>query len=345
MKKILIIYDCPFKECDKLWVYNELKKYTDVKVIDIIPKTTYLKLSKKFQKIKLGKIILRFVALFQCIRAIISSKKDDIIVVWNYFGGVFFNQVLKVIRIKRKIVSFCWIELPKKKNYKKIKNCLVNDNFIPIINDKNLENSFIKLFDLQRWNGIMLPDVYDDNERFIEPVFNKNNKYCFAGGFNNRDWKLLIKVAEQIPNLDFIIVTDKNAIKDNIPNNVILYENIEKKQYYNLMKNAFITICPLKENRVSGLINIIKSIQYGIPCITTDFSVTSMYYDNHSKSLLLYNNNDYNDLKDKINNFLNINNTQYIKIVNDLQLYMKKEFNPQNNIKKLVNELKNRNWL
>ena len=346
MSKFILLYDCPFKNCDKLWLYDGLSKYGKVKVVDIIPKTTYLKLTKQFRTIKLGRVLLRIVVFFQSIRAIIISKKDDIIIVWNHFGAVLLNKILNCLKIKRKVVSFCWFDLPKKKNYKKIKKCLINDNFIPIINDNNLKEQFIKLFDLKKWNGFMLPDVYDDSEKFIEPNYNKNKKYCFAGGFNNRDWKTLIEVAQNNKKIDFIIVADRDDVKSlNIPKNVTLYTNIDKKEYYSLMKKSYITICPLKENRVSGLINILKSLQYGIPCITTNFDVTSSYYHKEYRNIVLYNKNDCVDLKNKITFFWNLKSDDYLKISKDMQNYVKTEFNPDNNIKKLVKELKNRKWL
>ena len=346
MSKFVLLYDCPFDKCDKLWLYKGLTNFGDVKVIDVIPKVTYLGLTKKFSKIKLGKILLRFVAFFQNLRAIIHSNKDDIIVVWNHFGGVFLNQTLNFFKIKRKVVSFCWIELPKKKNYKKIKRCLENDNFIPIINDSNLKNQFIELFNLKKWNGFMLPDVYDDNEKFSLPIYKKEKKYCFSGGLNNRDWGTLIKVATNLSNIDFVIVTDKEDIKSiTIPKNVKHYTNLQKKEYYSLMKNSYLTICPLKENRVSGLINILKSLQYGIPCITTNLEVTASYFSKNYSDIILFEKNNDEKLKEKIAYLWNLNADDYLKISQNMQEHIKKKFNPTNNVEKLINELKKRKWL
>lgn len=348
MNKFVLLYDCPFKKCDKIWVYNGLKKYRMVKVIDIIPKTTYLKLALFLPKIKIGKVMLRFVVFFQSFRAIISSNKNDIIIVWNYMGGILMNQLLSFFKVKRKVVSFCWIDLPRKKNYKKVKKCLLNNNFIPIINDKRLEKKLVDLFDLETWNGLFLPDVYDDKEKFLDPIYieDKNNRYCFAGGLNNRDWDVLIDCAKKLKEIKFVIVSNRGAIeRDDIPENVQLYEDLEKKEYYKMMKESFITICPLKEDRVSGLINIIKSIQYGIPCITTKLEVTSQYYPLKAKSNLLYQQNDIIDLINKIKKTWDITQKDYEKIVNKLQKHIKNEFDPNNNVKKLYSKLKKKKWL
>ena len=109
------------------------------------------------------------------------------------------------------------------------------------------------------------------------------------------------------------------------------------------MKGAFLTVCPLKEDRVSGLINIIKSIQYGIPCVTTELNATSIYYSNNIKKELLYKINQKEDLKQKITNIFSLSKNEYLSIANQCQNYLQENFNPEKNIEKLVDKLKTRN--
>ena len=118
----------------------------------------------------------------QNIKAIFSSKRNDIIVTWSKEQGIALNNICYILKIKRNIVSFCWISLPqKKRKYKAIKRCLLNDKFIPIINDINLENKYKNLFNLNNWNGIYLPDVFDNKDKWIKPEY-KNEQYVFGGG-------------------------------------------------------------------------------------------------------------------------------------------------------------------
>ena len=79
------------------------------------------------------------------------------------------------------------------------------------------------------------------------------------------------------------------------------------------MRNSFLTICPLKENRVSGLINIIKSIQYGIPCIATNLDVTYIYYPENYKDELLFKRNCKEELEERILKCFSFSKDNYIE--------------------------------
>ncbi len=255
------------------------------------------------------------------------------------------NHICSIFKIKRKIVSFSWIGLQYKRMYKKITKCLNNENFMPIINDKNLKKEFIDYYKLKSWHGFYLPDVYDENNEWLNPKFDKKEKYIFAGGVNNRDWDTLISVVKETPEIKYIIVSGKNDIKNKyLSNNIEYFEELPTEEYYGKMKNAFITICPLKDNKVSGLINIIKSIQYGIPCITTDLNVTSIYYPDSMKNLL-YEKNNPKMLKDIVYDLYSMDNTEYENVVKKLQEKLQEDFNPQKIVKKLIDEMKNRKWI
>ena len=191
MQRFILLYDCPIYTCDKIWLYEGLKKYGNVKLVETGTKTSFFRLSRKFP-FKLGEILVRILIWIQCLRAIIISNKEDIIVTWERSQGVTMNGICNVLKIERKIVSFCWIELPVKRLYKKNKKCLENKKFIPIINNKSLEEDFKELFNLKKWNGFYLPDVFDDKEELIKPNIEKGNKYLFAGGINNRDRNILL---------------------------------------------------------------------------------------------------------------------------------------------------------
>lgn len=147
----------------------------------------------------------------------------------------------------------------------------------------------------------------------------------------------MFKKRKIYPYYKYIIVTGKNDIKSSEKfNNVKIYEEISAKQYYDLMKESFITICPLKENRTAGFINLIKSIQYGIPCISTDLNFIKVYYSNKMQKDLLYNLNDKEDLKEKIIKLYSISKEEYESIANECQEYLKDNINPQKNVSKLM---------
>ncbi len=343
MKRFILLYDCPIKTCDKIWLYNGLKKYGKVKLVKTGINVSYFRISRILPKIKLGIIIERILIYLQILKALIISNQDDIVITWSNNQGVIFNKVCQKLHINRKIVSFNWISLPKKKNYKKVESCLKNKNFIPIINNKRLEEEFINLFNLEKWNGIFLPDVFDDKEEWLKCEFREKQRYVFSGGVNNRDWQTLMSVAKETPKIKYIIVSGKDDIKNKlILDNVKYFEELEMKEYYKMMKKSFLTVCPLKEDKVSGLINIIKSIQYGIPCISTKLDVTDMYYPLEMKELL-YERNNKEDLKKCILKCYSYSKKEYINKTKQLQDYLQKNFNPQRNVDALIMKIQ-KSW-
>jgi glycosyltransferase involved in cell wall biosynthesis len=138
----------------------------------------------------------------------------------------------------------------------------------------------MEAYELKSWHGFFLPDTYDTHDQWKNPSV-KHDKYIFSGGWNNRDWQLLLEVAAAMPEVHFKLVTAEYLWKKadlSAPNNVELYFDLPQLRYYEMMAGATLTVCPLKNDEVSGLINIIKSMQYGIPCIATDFGVANIYY-------------------------------------------------------------------
>lgn len=342
-KDFLILFDLPLRECDKYWLYSGLMKYGTVSTIEM--KYNLWKVSKILYSVRIGVIVSYILIFQQCMRALYNSDKDTIIVTWNCAQGLVMNLVLKVFCVTRKIVSFCWIEIPNGKMSFLANLALRNKQFLPVINAIELKDQLIKRFSLNSWNGIYLPDTYDTNDNFYIPTY-KSDRYCFAGGINNRDWDTLIGAARALPNIYFKIVTSKyvnNMDLKTVPSNVKVYFDICSEEYYKILKNAYITICPLKQNRVSGLINIIKSHQYGVPCITADLKIVSIYYP-PSLRHLLYKLQDVESMKKRILFLYGLDKDRYIGIAKQVQDFLKEYYSPDVNIEHLITELKLRKW-
>lgn len=344
MKNIFILFDCPLKTCDKLWLYTYSKKYGNVKAFGVCKKTSKLELF--IPKLRIGKLLTVVLFLFQCIQVLFVSKKNDLIIAWNYKQGLILSELCQKFKISRYIVSFNWIFVPKLRR-NKVLNALHNENFIPVINSRKLENEISLEFNLEKWNGFFIPDTYNDSDSFYSPQV-MQEKYVFAGGRNNRDWNILFESAEKLPNVKFKIVISKEELsifKDlerHQLKNLELYNEISETDYYQLLRNSYLVVCPLKEDRVSGLINIIKAFQYGKVCISTNLGAASLYYPDSLKKKLLYENN---NLKDCIEYWWNISSERYIENAIKLQEYLVSEFSPEVLVDNLFDELKKRGWL
>lgn len=343
MKNIFILFDCPLKTCDKLWLYIHSKKYGNAKAFGVCEKTSKLELF--FPKLKLGKSLVVILFLLQCIKVLFVSKKDDLLIAWNYKQGLILSELCQKFKLSRYIVSFNWIFVPKIRKNKVLK-ALYNEKFMPVINYQKLENEISTEFKLEKWNGFFISDTYNDSDSFYSPK-SMPEKYVFAGGRNNRDWNILFEAVHELPNINFKIVISKEefsiykGLEKQQLKNVELYNEISETDYYKLLRNSYLVVCPLKEDRVSGLINIIKAFQYGKICISTNLGAASLYYPASLKNKLLYENN---NLKDCLNYWWNINFEQYIVTANVLQKNLISKFSPEAIVDNLFDELKKRGW-
>lgn len=343
-KRFVLLYDCPIGKCEKTWLLNGLRKHGDVKMISTLTKRSYFELSRLYPRLKLGKVLRLSFVFLQCIRGLVLSNKNDVIVVWSRDQGCIFENLCSFFRRRRRIVSFNWLNTPTK-HIGRIRHAFNNENFLPIVNNKSLEKDFVNLFNLKKWNGLFLPDAYDNSVDFKDVSYKKTDKYIFSGGVNNRDWSTLLSVAKETPTIKYVIVCDKGAINNSGLPNVAIMENISSDKYYSLMSDSFITICPLKENRVSGLINIMKSAQFGIPCISSSLDVTRMYYSSSQKDLLLYKRSSSAELKNKVADLFNLERDDYLRVASDFQDYIRNSFNPEKNVEKLIKKLRAKRWI
>ena len=280
--KIYLLFDCPDDANDKKWLEQYLIDQFG-NAVQTIPISHVL--SELHKKGIIGKIKVYFTLLIQSVHALGKSKSGDVIICWWRLSGLITNALSLILGNTRYIISLNW--LSPLDSDKKLKR-LINKAFS---NDKcqmtcNTLSSVVKW---EKWIGYSLngkftviPDVYDEQEEFVESVF-KSQKYCFTGGMNNRDWKFLNSVAMKMKNVTFVAVANKKDYEANVEStepNVEVYYDISPEEYYSLMKNASIILLPLRDEKVAGLINILKSAQLGIPCIVTETDATSQYYSN-----------------------------------------------------------------
>lgn len=323
--QITIIYDCPLEQCDKLWLKRDLENY-GYHVKTIAP---YLKISNIEQKGKMGKIAARIYTLWQCVKAMAVSKSGEVVICWSQWSGILFNALPGSRR--RLIFSYNWLT-PMSGNITRrlYVKALRNPNLIAVINSESTRKKLKKAYgEFKEEKVICIPDVYDDTCQFEKPVY-EEERYCFMGGRANRDWNTLMKIAKKCPQIDFHGVAAKADwdLSTEIPTNVKMLFDISAEEYYEQMRNAFLTLYPLKQEIVSGLINIVKSAQLGKPVLITDISVTRMYYPENLQSYLL----EFGDAEGFINKIQEIweySKQEYEQAVYDLQKYIQNNYSPK----------------
>lgn len=105
--------------------------------------------------------------------------------------------------------------------------------------------------------------------------------YVFAGGYTNRDYDLLLRVANQLEEISFIIVCSKaNILREKIPRNVVPFFDIDKYEFFNLLAGSRLVVIPLKDNvGSSGQMVALTSMQLGKAVIYSKYDTISQYFE------------------------------------------------------------------
>lgn len=325
-KKVTIIIDCPKNNNDKSWlIENLIQKGYKIQVVAPSVRISYIE-----QRGEAGKIIAILLTLLLCLKASFVSRKGENILCWSQWSGILF-QLIPWNR-KKKIISYNWLTpLSGKKTRWIYESALKNPKFTAIINSEDTRNKIEEAYcKVAEGKLVYIPDVYDNKVEFMKDFEYDRNRYCFTGGRANRDFETAINIARLCPEITFHLVAARSewTIKEDIPNNVILHFDIVEEEYYSLMKKAYITFFPLKEDKVSGLINIIRSIQYGKIVLTTSIPATKLYFSKERQKYLL----SFKSPKlyaQRIKEIMQYSIEYYEEEVKQMQEYIKKHFSPE----------------
>ena len=329
METVTIIYDCPLKQCDKLWLLHELEgKGFRVKTV-----APCWKLSHIEQKGKSGKLFFYGLTFWQSLKGLIKSKPEETVICWSQWSGLFFNQL--PFSGKRNIISYNWLTpTPNSKTAFLYQKALRNPKLTAIINSPSTKEKLLEAYQVEDIGNICyIPDVFDDEEVFKAPTYREDKKYWFCGGRANRDWDLFLKLAEECPEEEFVGVAAASDWKKDkvIPKNVRMYFDISANEYYELLQNCYAAVYPLKEDKVSGLINILKSAQFGKIVLTSDIEATRLYYPKECEDLLLPLEKEEVTLKrwqEAIQRISDFTKEEYLQKAGELQAYIQVQFSP-----------------
>lgn len=127
-------------------------------------------------------------------------------------------------------------------------------------------------------NLIFVPYCSDVEERHTEVKLDEG--YVFTGGYTNRDYPLMLQLAERMPERRFLFVASKlNKGLDKLPSNVELKRDVAPQEFGKLMEGASIVVVPLKEDvGSSGQMLCLQAMRYHKSIVYTDVSSISYYF-------------------------------------------------------------------
>ena len=145
------------------------------------------------------------------------------------------------------------------------------------------------------------------NDEFVP---SKNEQIIFVGNDGNRDFKLLIEIAEHIPDKEFLFISQSQYLKDLKLDNVKILEGkwgslkISDETLKDYYLNSRICILPLKDStQPSGQSVSLQCMSLGIPIM---ISKTKGFWDYDSfqhEENILFTNNSLNSWVENINSF------------------------------------------
>lgn len=338
MRRIYILIDCPQAVNDKQWIERLSVDSFDTIVIDVNER-----LSDLIRKGLLGRIKNYWLQVKQVLYTLRISDKDDVILVWYSVTGQIMNLLSSWFG-GRQLLLLNFLTPSKRPGLLgwMIKKTVWNKHNTIFVNSNETEMQYRNLYGLdidESARFFFFPDVFDDSEQFFAPKLYKKEeeRYFFTGGMTNRNWTIIVELARKFPQTRFVCVAMQSDFNNQVcekPDNLDVYFNLPSKQYYELMRGAYYVLLPLRNEAVSGLINVLKSIQLGVPCFISETPATRQYYPVDYQYLLIK-----NDIKywcEAIKTALSLNQANYETMVQELQKYIKDEFSPEKAIRRIT---------
>lgn len=155
-----------------------------------------------------------------------------------------------------------------------------NDRLTLIAQTPNEEQFYRKLS--SRMDIKFVPYCSDVESR--ENRIGLREGYIFTGGYTNRDYPLMLKLARQMPARTFVFVVSKlNGDMGDVPPNVVVKRDIEAQEFSNLMAKASLVVVPLKADvGSSGQMLCIQAMRYHKPIVYADASSINYYFPRES---------------------------------------------------------------
>lgn len=194
-----------------------------------------------------------------------------------FFVGKLFNQINREVVID----NFYVHNTGKKKFFKKMLKILLAGKGYTLIVQSNSEIIYFKeiaptltLKYLPYCMGKI--EIYDN----LTLPNNLPTSYLFSGGYTNRDYDLILKAAKNNGHLSFVIVMSRlNHLNIAVPDNVIVFKDLDFNQFHFLLSRAAGVIIPLKDSvGSSGQMLSLAAMQLGKPVIYSFNEAINHYF-------------------------------------------------------------------
>ncbi|HBE42573.1 MAG TPA: hypothetical protein DDW27_15495 [Bacteroidales bacterium] len=237
------------------------------------------------------------------LKSLLKSRRGDVIICFLDVMGLYVFLLSRILFKRREIIVINimfndgsdFLTSIKRKMFRMMLN---NNRVHPTVTSSELSAIYKKLFKIPDKHFYLLHDCYGDQEIFTERP--EEGDYVFCGGTNGRDWEALIKAADLLPDIRFVVVgPQRNTLGDKIPGNIEYFFNIPYDDFQKIMLKCSILALPLNTEAPAGLIVLFSAGLMHKPLISTN-NYTLREYVTSGENGFLIEKGDYLTLAEKI---------------------------------------------
>ena len=243
--------------------------------------------------------------------------------------------------VRQKFINFFYksinIKLLTKDNIKKI---IVTSNVYFETSKilKNLPKSKIKIIPIGI-RSLIFP--------LKNSVNNQKKNILFIG--SNRSYKGIDLLERLINEKKYnIIIIGSNLKKFRKFKNVKLYENINEVDKEKILSNSYLLLMTsISRNEAFGIV-LVEALRSGIPIISPNINSGVSWINKHNETGYQYETNNFDDMCNKINKLLKIDEQSYNKMSNNAQIRYERYFKLSKmitEIEKIYSSISNNNYL
>lgn len=239
---------------------------------------------------RIMKLHFRYIKL--AVDCLFKSQKGDIIICLLDVLALYLFLLSKLTFKSREVVVINVMlndqkDFINKKKLQLFKLMLKSKHIYPTVTSNNLIEHYKKLFDLPDKEFYLLHDCYGKLGKY-KKSYQEGSGYVFCGGTNGRDWEVLLKIAELLPDVRFVIVgPKKDTLGDYGLSNIDYYYDIAFSKFQELIENCSLLALPLKTQAPAGLIVIFTAGLLSKPVISTDNATLREYIITEENGILV----------------------------------------------------------
>lgn len=290
-QKIILLVSWNMRDDEEFPLLIEFSKDFDARVLGLNRKYAINNSGSK------TKIILYFKYLYLAIKSLLATKKNDLIVTWSFNIGFFVGLFNRLFLLKRNVFALNMIAHKKDNLLGTLKDitlkfCINTPNFFATVNSADIIKEYKERFNYQNGKIFVVNDPY--SKKLEVQQFCSGKGYVFAGGEAERDWDIIFKAANSLPEIKFICVARKKGFKkmSTVPVNVELLFDIDLTDFESYLKDASIVLITVRSTSTAGLIVLIRAALLSKPIIATRTSSIQNYIENNKDGVLIPFSND-----------------------------------------------------